>query len=66
MTHEIYGTVWDTLFVVKPEGGRTELKMTMDAITNKLTAKIFNFLISGMIKKAVAKDLDGVKVFCER
>ena len=42
VTHEIHGTVWDTLFVVKPEGGRTDLKMTMDAITNKLTAKIFN------------------------
>jgi carbon monoxide dehydrogenase subunit G len=61
-----HGTVWDTLFAVKREGGHTVLTMTMDAKTSKLLLKIINFMISGMVKRAVARDMDAVKAFCER
>lgn len=63
---ESNGTVWDSLFVVKPESGQTLLTMTMDAKTDKLISKIINFLISGMVKKTVEKDMDAVKAFCEK
>lgn len=61
-----HGTVWDSLFVVKPENGQTSLTLTMEAKTDKLLLKIINFMIGGMIKKAVAKDMDAVKAFCEK
>jgi uncharacterized protein YndB with AHSA1/START domain len=60
-----YGTVWDTLFTVKPASGGTELTMTMDASTDKLLPRIMNFLIAGTVRKAVEGDLDAVKRFCE-
>ena len=61
-----HGCVWDTWFVVQPQDGRTELTMTMDARPYKLMARVMNLLIGGMIKKAVEKDMDSVKVFCEK
>jgi uncharacterized protein YndB with AHSA1/START domain len=61
-----HGTVWDSLFVVKPENGQTSLTLTMDAKTDKLIPKIINFMIGGMIKKGVEQDMDAVKAFCEK
>jgi uncharacterized protein YndB with AHSA1/START domain len=61
-----HGTVWDSLFVVKPENGQTSLTLTMDARTDKLIPQIINFMIGGMIKKAVEQDMDAVKTFCEK
>jgi uncharacterized membrane protein len=40
--------------------------MTMDATAHKFFAKIMNFMIAGMVKKAVEKDMDAVKAFCEK
>jgi carbon monoxide dehydrogenase subunit G len=60
------GTVWDSVFKVTPAGdGATELTLVMDANAYKLAAKIFNPLIKGMIRKAIEKDLDAVKAYCE-
>ena len=68
-----HGTVWDTLFVVRPQGGnvasgRTELTMTMTATARprRLTTRIMNMLIGPMVRKAVERDMDAVKVFCEK
>ena len=61
-----HGTVWDTVFVVKSENGQTELTMTMDAKAHKLLPKLLNPMIMGMIRKAVEKDMDAVKAFCEK
>ena len=61
-----HGTVWDTVFTVKQAGEGTELEMTMDANAYKLLPKIVNPLIKGMIQKAIEKDMDAVKEFCER
>ena len=62
---DTHGTVWDTVFVVKEADGATELTMTMDAKAYKLLPRLMNPLICGMIKKAVAKDMDAVKSYCE-
>ena len=63
---DTHGTVWDTLFTVKTENNQTILTMNMEAKTDKLFAKILNSLIRGMIAKAVEKDMDAVKVYCEK
>ena len=60
-----HGILWDTVFTVKSEDGPTELTMTMDAKACKLLSRIMNPLIMGMITRAVEKDMDAVKDFCE-
>ncbi len=60
------GTIWDTVFAVKAENERTQLTMTMDAKAERWAAKAFVFMIRGMIKRAVERDMDLVKAFCER
>jgi carbon monoxide dehydrogenase subunit G len=60
------GTVWDTVFSVKPAGGATELSMVMDDKPYRLPAKLFNPLLRGMIRKNVERDMDAVKAHCER
>ena len=61
-----HGTVWDTLFtVVDADDGSTILTMTMDATSKTWLARIMVFLVAGMVRKAVERDMDGVKAFCE-
>ncbi len=60
-----HGTVWDTIFSVKPANGKTELVITMSAKAHKLFPKMINPLVKGIIKKAIAIDMDFVKEFCE-
>ena len=66
MVADSHGTVWDTTFAVSSEGGKTTLTMTMDAKAYKLLPRLMNPLIKGMITKAVKRDMDLVKAFCEQ
>ncbi|UCH93499.1 MAG: SRPBCC family protein [Candidatus Aminicenantes bacterium] len=61
-----HGTVWDTLFTVESKKEHTELTMTMDAKAYKLLPKLINPMVKGIIKKAIEKDMDAVKAFCEK
>lgn len=63
-----HGTVWDTVFTVRgrDNGTQTELTMVMDARPHKLSAKLMNPLIKGMVKKALEQDMDSVKSYCEK
>ena len=63
---DTHGTVWDTLFTVKSAGDKTVLTMTMDTRSKKVISALMVFLISGMVKKAIAKDLELVKAYCEQ
>lgn len=63
---ENMGTVWDTIFSVKAADGGTALTMTMDAKSNNFFAGLMNSMIRGMIAKEVEKDMDAVKVYCEK
>ena len=65
MVADSHGTIWDTVFTVKPAGEGTDLELTMDARAYKLLPKIMNPLIKGMIQKAVERDMDAVKAWCE-
>jgi uncharacterized protein YndB with AHSA1/START domain len=62
---DTHGTVWDTVFTTEPEGRATKLTMVMDARAYKLMPMIMNPLIKGMIQKAVERDMDAVKAWCE-
>jgi uncharacterized protein YndB with AHSA1/START domain len=63
---DTHGTVWDTVFTVEPAtGGGIELTLVMDANAYKFLPKLMNPLIKGMIRKAIEKDMDAVKAFCE-
>jgi carbon monoxide dehydrogenase subunit G len=61
-----HGTIWDSLFTVRPEDGNTTLTMTMDASAYKLIPRFMNFAIRGMVRRAVENDLDMVRAFCEK
>jgi len=63
---ENMGTVWDTIFSVKAADGGTALTMTMDAKSNNFFAGLMNSIIRAMIAKEVEKDMDAVKVYCEK
>ncbi len=59
------GTIWDTVFVVKPTESGTELTLTMDAKAYKFAAKLINPLIKGMVKKFIVQDMEELKAYCE-
>jgi uncharacterized protein YndB with AHSA1/START domain len=61
-----HGTVWDTLFAVRPESGQTVLIMTMEARAYRLLPRLMNPLIARMIRHVIVEDLKAVKTFCER
>ncbi|MHC4668834.1 MAG: SRPBCC family protein [Planctomycetota bacterium] len=64
---DTHGTVWDTVFTVRPAPvGGVELRMVMDANAYKLVAKLMNPLVQVLIRKAIEKDMDAVKAFCEK
>ena len=63
---DTHGTVWDTVFTVEPAGGGgVELTLVLDANARKFLPRLMNPLIKGMIRKAMERDLDAVKAFCE-
>ena len=65
MVADSHGAVWDTTFSVAEQNGGTDLTVVMDARSYKLMAKIMNVLFKGMIAKAVERDMDLVKSYCE-
>ena len=60
------GKVWDSVFTVSDEHGPTQLMLIMEANAYKFVAKVMNPLMKYFIKKAVGKDMDAVKVYCEQ
>ncbi|MDR8390088.1 SRPBCC family protein [Aliifodinibius sp. S!AR15-10] len=60
-----HGVVWDSLFSVKENGDATELTLVMDMRPHKLMAKIMTFVMKRSMRKALEKDMDAVKEYCE-
>jgi uncharacterized protein YndB with AHSA1/START domain len=63
---ETQGTVWDSLFTTGPEDGKTLLTLEMTAHARNLPARVMNRLIMGIVRKAIEKDMDAVKAYCEK
>lgn len=66
MVADDHGTVWDTLFEVAPDGDGTLLTTTMEARAYKILPKLIFPFIKGMVTRAIEKDMDLVKAYCER
>lgn len=61
-----HGTVWDTVMSVKAVDDKTDLTLIMDARPHKFMQKKVVPMIKGMISKALEKDMDSVKAYCEK
>ncbi len=66
MVTDSHGAVWDSVFTVKRVDGHTELTLAMDARPHKFMQKMMIPMIKGMISKALEKDMDAVKSYCEK
>lgn len=60
------GTVWDSVFTVSDLEGGTELTLEMNAKPYKFLARIMNLFMKRFIKKALKRDMDAVKKYCEK
>jgi len=63
---ESQGTVWDSLFTVNEQDGKTELELVMDANSNRLLSKLVNLMMKRVMKNALEKDMEAVRAYCER
>jgi carbon monoxide dehydrogenase subunit G len=62
---DTHGTVWDTVFTVKPGDGGALLEMVMDAKPGGMTAQLMNMAMKGMLQKALEADMEAVRAYCE-
>src|SRR5712691_1862682 len=65
MVNVTHGTEWDSSFSVQSDGPGAILTLTMDARTERLLARIMTRLISGIVQRALDKDMDALKAYCE-
>lgn len=61
-----HGIVWDTKFSVEVIGRITLLKMAMQITAYKFFPKIKTLLFKGGLTKAIGKDMDSIKAYCEK
>ncbi len=61
-----HGTLWDGMFTVKAQGQGCVLTLEMESKTDRLLARLMNRLIARMVQKALDRDMDAVKAYCER
>jgi hypothetical protein len=60
------GTIWDSLFTVSKKESGCELILEMEARPYKFLSKIMTPLMKGFISKALERDMDAVKAYCEK
>ena len=65
MSSEAGGAIWDSLFEVRRDGDATILALVMEATPQSFLARITTPLMRGMIQRAIEKDMDAVKAYCE-
>ena len=65
MVSDAGGTVWNTVFRLKPLSEAVEMDMHMDCVPHNFPAKVLTPFILPMVAKAVESDMDSVKEFCE-
>lgn len=66
MVADNHGTIWDTVFTVASTDDATILTINMNAKAYKLFPRLINPLIKGMITRAMEKDIDLIKEYCEQ
>jgi len=66
MDNVTHGTLWIGMFDVEAKDGQSVLTPTMDSKTDRWLPRIMTRLIAPMVQKALEKDMDAVKAYCER
>ena len=67
IVNETHGTTWDSVFTMEPASAvASTLAMHMDARSPRLLPKLLLPIACLFIRKAVARDIDAVKAWCER
>jgi hypothetical protein len=67
IVNEVHGTRWDSVITLTPSNTSTNLTMRMDTKTRPLVPRlIMPLMLRLFIRRAVEKDLDAVKAFCEK
>jgi uncharacterized protein YndB with AHSA1/START domain len=67
IVNETDGTVWDSVFTLTSLITSTTLTMRMEARTRRLVPRLLlPVMVPLFIRKAVEKDIDAIKSFCER
>ncbi|NBC66667.1 MAG: hypothetical protein GVY07_13555 [Bacteroidetes bacterium] len=59
------GTIWDSLFTVLEKESGCKLTLEMEARPYKFLSKLMVPLMKGFVRKALEKDMDAVKDYCE-
>jgi hypothetical protein len=59
------GTIWDSVFTVQREGEGTNLTLRMEARAYKFLPTILNMLALKSVTRALQKDMEAVKAYCE-
>ena len=59
------GTLWDSVYTVSSDDGRTRLRLVMVARPRNILARLVNIFIARMVKSAIERDMDAVKAYCE-
>ena len=59
------GTVWDSVFSVRPADGGTELTLAMDAAPYTFKSRMLVPIMKLVIRMGLVKDMDAVKQYCE-
>ena len=65
MVTDSHGTIWDTVFLIRPEGARTDLEIRMDARPHEPVSKITTRLFAGMFRSGMESYADLLKDHCE-
>lgn len=66
MDNTTHGTRWIGMFDVAEKDGQSVLTLTMDSQSDRWLPRIMTRLIAPMVQKALEKDMDAVKAYCER
>jgi len=61
-----HGTIWDSVYTLSGADGGTALQLTLNARAYTMAARIMNPLVRGIVQKALEKDMDAVKDYCEK
>lgn len=59
------GTVWDSIFTVRPVDDGTELTLVMDAAPYTFKSKVVVPIMKFVVRMGLVKDMDAVKEYCE-
>lgn len=62
---EAGGVQWDSVFEVEAAPDGSTLSLVMEATPLTVAARLMVPLMKGMVRKAIAADMDAVKAYCE-